>query len=79
MNTFTFRINMRHVGNSFQTETEKDTFTETKTFFLPVGSHGGTPFVKGVNGDTFTRLGLEGAYLKKLVQTGQVFGIEFVE
>jgi hypothetical protein len=79
MNTFTFRINLRHVGNNFQTEAEKDTFATTKTIHLPVGHHGGTPFVTGKHGDTFTRNGAEGAYLKELAVSGQVFGIEFVE
>lgn len=79
MNTFTFKINLRHVGNNFQTEAEKGTFTDTKTLYLPVGHHGGQPFVTGKHGDTFTRNGEEGAYLKKLAKSGQVFGIEFVE
>jgi hypothetical protein len=77
MYTVTFEIDLLHAGNYFQTAAEKEQVTETqKTLYLPVGKHGGTPFVTGKHGDQFTREGLEAVYLKKLVEGGQVFGIK---
>jgi len=77
MYTVTFEIDLLHDGNYFQTAAEKEEVTQNqKTLYLPVGRHGGTPFVTGKHGDQFTREDLEAVYLKKLVEGGQVFGIK---
>jgi len=77
MYTVTFEIDLLHAGNAFQTASEKlEVTNEQKTIYLPVGKHGGTPFVTGKHGDQFTRMGSEAAYLKKLIESGQLFGIK---
>jgi len=72
---FRFRVNLLHDGNTHQNADEVLAIANTKSIYLPIGGSS-LPVKKLKHGDVFTLRGLQGAQLKKLIESSRIVNIE---
>lgn len=78
MATFTFKIDLSHDGNSFQSQSEIDSFAKTKSIYVPMIGISNIPVKAFKHNDEFTLDNLSGLRLKKLIESGFVKNIKIV-
>jgi hypothetical protein len=76
MYQLTFKINLKHDGNYFQTPEELASAAGMKSTYLPVSPLGGSPSLVKKHGETFVLYGRQALYLKKLIEQGMAPHVE---